>query len=70
MNIEEVLDTYQGYVHCDGYSANTQRRKKELMSILEGGRLVLSNNLAERRIPPLTIGRKKFMFSTSVTGRK
>lgn len=159
-NIEEVLDSYRGYIHCDGYSAYqnmanlqvvacwahvrrkffeagdergmaaigkeycdrlfllerqfkhlspkerkiqrqryslpllsefwewlssfpviaksklgtaiayTQRLKKELMAFLDDGRLVLSNNLAERNIRPLTVGRKNFMFSTSVAGAK
>lgn len=50
--------------------AYAQRLKKELMAFLDDGRLVLSNNLAERHIRPLTIGRKNFMFSTSVAGAK
>lgn len=159
-NIEEVLNTYQGYIHCDGYSAYqnmpnlqvvacwahvrrkffdagdergmaaigkrycdrlfllekqfkhlppgerkkqrqkyslplltefwewlssfpvlaksklgmaiayTQRLKAELMAFLEDGRLVFSNNAAERNIRPLTIGRKNFLFSTSVAGAR
>ena len=50
--------------------AYTQRLKAELMAFIDDGRLVLSNNLAERNIRPLTIGRKNFMFSTSVAGAK
>lgn len=42
--------------------------KEELMRVLEDGRLVLSNNSAERHIRPLTIGRKNFLFSTSEAG--
>lgn len=48
----------------------TQRLKTELMAFLEDGRLVLSNNLAERNIRPLTIGRKNFLFSTSMAGAR
>lgn len=46
------------------------RLKSELMRFLEDGRLALSNNLAERSIRPLTIGRKNFLFSTSFNGAK
>lgn len=42
--------------------------KEALMRVLEDGRLVLSNNSAERHIRPLTIGRKNFLFSTSEAG--
>ncbi|QCI86294.1 IS66 family transposase [Vagococcus zengguangii] len=42
--------------------------KEELMRVLEDGRLALSNNLAERKIRPLTIGRKNFLFSKSELG--
>lgn len=40
------------------------------MAFLEDGRLVFSNNAAERNIRPLTIGRKNFLFSTSVAGAR
>ncbi|MGX7031687.1 IS66 family transposase [Vagococcus zengguangii] len=42
--------------------------KEELMRVLEDGRLALSNNLAERKIRSLTIGRKNFLFSKSELG--
>ncbi|MGX7015055.1 IS66 family transposase [Vagococcus silagei] len=44
--------------------AYAQNLKDELMTFLDDGNLVISNNLAERQIRPLTIGRKNFMFST------
>lgn len=50
--------------------AYAQHLKEELMTFLDDGNLVISNNLAERQIRPLTIGRKNFMFSTSVAGAK
>jgi len=42
--------------------------QEALMQVLEDGRLVLSNNAAERHIRPLAIGRKNFLFSTSEEG--
>lgn len=43
-------------------------QKKELMTFLEDGRLEASNNLAEQAIKTVVIGRKNFLFSTSVKG--
>lgn len=38
------------------------------MTVLEDGRLELSNNRAERSIKELVIGRKNWLFSTSTDG--
>lgn len=48
-----------------GYALNL---KDELIKFLSDGNLELSNNLAERSIRPLTIGRKNWLFSTSERG--
>jgi transposase len=42
--------------------------KESLMRFLEDGRLVISNNIAEQAIRPLTVGRKNWNFSTSEEG--
>ena len=44
--------------------------KKTFRTILEDGNLVLSNNLAEREIKSLVIGRKNWLFSQSFEGAK
>ena len=46
------------------------KQKERMMNILHDGRLVLSNNLAERGIKSLVIGRKNWMFSASVKGAR
>ena len=40
----------------------------ELLRFLEDGNLEASNNLAEQAIRPLAIGRKNYLFSTSMKG--
>ena len=47
------------------YSRN---QKDSLLKVLDDGRLELSNNLAERSIRPIAIGRKNYLFSTSEKG--
>lgn len=49
------------------YAAN---QKEGLMTYLEDGNCVLSNNLAENSICPFTIGRKNWLFSGSLKGAK
>ena len=44
--------------------------KTTFRTILEDGNLVLSNNLAEREIKSLVIGRKNWLFSQSFEGAK
>ncbi|WP_225743754.1 IS66 family transposase [Marinilactibacillus sp. Marseille-P9653] len=43
-------------------------QKERMMNVLEDGRLVLSNNLAERGIKSLVMGRKNWLFSKSFDG--
>ena len=45
-------------------------QKKELMAFLKDGRLEASNNRAERAIKTVVIGRKNYLFSTSLSGLK
>ena len=40
----------------------------ELLRFLEDGNLEASNNLAEQAIRPIAIGRKNYLFSTSMKG--
>jgi transposase len=44
------------------------KQKESLMSILYDGDLQLSNNFAERHIRLIALGRKNYLFSTSVRG--
>lgn len=44
------------------------KQKERMMNVLKDGRLVLSNNLAERGIKTLVIGRKNYLFSASFKG--
>ncbi|CEI80886.1 Transposase IS66 family protein [Oceanobacillus oncorhynchi] len=46
----------------------TQKLRDSLQRFLTDGRLFISNNLAERSIRPVTVGRKNWYFSTSVAG--
>ena len=43
-------------------------QKVELLRFLEDGNLEASNNLAEQGIRPIAIGRKNYLFSTSMKG--
>lgn len=43
-------------------------QKAELLRFLEDGNLEASNNLAEQAIRPIAIGRKNYLFSTSMKG--
>ena len=43
-------------------------QKKELMAFLKDGRLEASNNRTERAIKTVVIGRKNYLFSTSLAG--
>ena len=43
-------------------------QKKELMTFLKDGRLEASNNRAERANKTVVIGRKNYLFSTSLAG--
>ena len=43
-------------------------QKQELMTFLKDGRLEASNNRAERAIKTVVIGRKNYLFSTSLAG--
>ena len=43
-------------------------RKDYLETYLEDGRCSLSNNLSEQAVRPVTVGRKNYLFSQSVSG--
>lgn len=45
------------------------KQKERMMNVLKDGRLVLSNNLAERGIKTLVIGRKNYFFLLRLKGR-
>ena len=45
-----------------------RNRRDYLMTYLEDGRCSISNNWSENSVRPLTIGRKNWLFSTSVDG--
>jgi hypothetical protein len=46
------------------------KQEKRLMNVFLDGRLELSNNRAERSVKPFVIGRKNWLFSSSVAGAK
>ena len=46
----------------------TLNQKVEFLRFLEDGNLEVSNNLAKQGIRPITIGRKNYLFSTSMNG--
>lgn len=45
-----------------------RNRRDFMMTFLEDGRCSLSNNLSENSIRPVTVGRKNWLFSSSVKG--
>ena len=45
-----------------------RNRRDYLMTYLEDGRCSLSNNFSENSVRPITVGRKNWLFSTSVDG--
>ena len=45
-----------------------KNRRNDLMTYLEDGRCSLSNNWSENSIRPVTVGRKNWLFSSSVDG--
>ena len=45
-----------------------RNRRDYLMTYLEDGRCSLSNNWSENSVRPITVGRKNWLFSTSVDG--
>ena len=57
-----------GYSRYKMYKVSLLKTRIVLMSLLEDGNLVLSNNLAERAIKSLVIGRKNWLFSQSFEG--
>ncbi len=64
----EGIRTVKGKLHTGiGYAQNQRRA---LMEFLSNGQLEASNNLAEQSIKPIVIGRKNYLFSTSVKGAK
>ncbi|MCU7207429.1 IS66 family transposase [Turicibacter sp. GALT-G1] len=70
--VEEFFDWLQSFYAMKGklqtavmYALN---QKVELLRFLEDGNLEASNNLAEQGIRPIAIGRKNYLFSTSMKG--
>ena len=57
-----------GYSRYKMYKVSLLKTRTVLMSLLKDGNLVLSNNLAERAIKSLVIGRKNWLFSQSFEG--
>ena len=57
-----------GYSRYKMYKVSLLKTRTVLMSLLKDGNLVLSNNLAERAIKSLVIGRKDWLFSQSFEG--
>lgn len=45
-----------------------RNRRQHMMTFLEDGRCSLSNNWSENSVRPVTVGRKNWLFSTSVDG--
>ena len=70
--VEDFFDWLQSFYAMKGklqaavmYALN---QKVELLRFLEDGNLEASNNLAEQGIRPIAIGRKNYLFSTSMKG--
>ena len=70
--VEEFFDWLESFYAMKGklqtavmYALN---QKVELLRFLDDGNLEASNNLAEQAIRPLAIGRKNYLFSTSMKG--
>ena len=70
--VEEFFEWLESFYAMKGklqtaviYALN---QKVELLRFLEDGNLEASNNLAEQAIRPLAIGRKNYLFSTSMKG--
>ena len=62
----EGIRTVKGKLQTAIVYAQNQRRA--LTEFLSNGRLEISNNLAEQAIRPVVVGRKNYLFSTSVKG--
>ena len=63
-----ILVEVLGYSRYKMYKVSLLKTIIVLMFLLEDGNLVLSNNLAERAIKSLIIGRKNWLFSQSFEG--
>ena len=63
-----ILVGVLGYSRYKMYKVSFLKTRTVLMFLLEDGNLVLSNNLAERAIKSLVIGRKNWLFSQSFEG--
>lgn len=76
--LAKVLDNLFNLIEPYGYQGATGqlgkaiqyalKHKEYFLNVLEDGRLELSNNLAERSIKELVIGRKNWLFSSSLAG--
>ena len=63
-----ILVEVLGYSRYKMYKVSLLKTRTVLMFLLEDGNLVLSNNLTERAIKSLVIGRKNGLFSQSFEG--
>ncbi len=70
--VEEFFDWIESFYAMKGklqtavmYALN---QKVELLRFLDDGNLEASNNIAEQAIRPIAIGRKNYLFSTSMKG--
>ncbi len=64
----EGIRTVKGNLQTEIVYAQNQRQA--LTEFLSNGQLEASNNLAEQAIKPIVVGRKNYLFSTSVKGAK
>ena len=78
-HIKPVLDDFYSWAEKLVLSANTKlskavqyviNEKKYLYEFLSNPNIPIDNNIAERAIKPFVIGRKNWLFSTSVKGGK
>ena len=63
-----ILVGVLGYSRYKMYKVSFLKTRTVLMSLLEDRNLVLSNNLAERAVKSLVMGRKNWLFSQSFEG--
>lgn len=66
--LEQKINTVPPSFPIGKAIAYTLKQWSKLITYLEDGRLHISNNLSERAIKPFVIGRKNWLFNTSVDG--
>lgn len=79
MKLKQIIEELFTYIHLFATEVKSQgsfqkailyalNHRKHFETVLTDGRLELSNNLAERSIKAIVMGRKNFLFSASVSG--